>query len=121
MPSRARLNRMPYQMPTKPSLPALQTPAFVYSELALARQVQHVAEFCNGLDVQLLFPLKCHNIYSALQIIANHVDGFAVSSLFEARLAREILADGKKIHFTSPGLRADELQQIVTLCDTISF
>lgn len=102
-------------------LKAYQTPAFIISEAKLQRSAGRASEIFIAADVQLFFPLKCHNLYGALQIIAEHVDGFATSSLFEARLAREILGKTKKVHFTSPGLREDELDSLLSLCDGISF
>jgi carboxynorspermidine decarboxylase len=49
------------------------------------------------------------------------VDGFSVSSLFEARLANAVLAGQGSIHLTTPGLRAAELPELLRLCSHISF
>ena len=97
------------------------TPAFIYDEAAIASKCIGMRALSLGVKFSQLFPLKCHNLFGSLKIIAKHVDGFAASSLFEAQLAREILGDGKKIHFTSPGLRDDELEALLSLCDGISF
>lgn len=56
-----------------------------------------------------------------MEIISQHVAGFSASSLFEAQLAREILGDSKKVHLSSPGLRGDELEPLLSSCDGISF
>jgi len=45
---------------------------------------------------------------------------FAVSSLFEARLASQTVGGGS-VHMTTPGIRSDEISDIGTLCDYISF
>jgi carboxynorspermidine decarboxylase len=50
-----------------------------------------------------------------------YVDGFSASSLFEARLAREILGKKKSVHLTSPGIRHDEISQLSDTCDYIAF
>jgi carboxynorspermidine decarboxylase len=97
------------------------TPAFICDESALATSCERVKALCRGTKITEFFPLKCHNLLGSLQIISEHVDGFAASSLFEAMLAREILGAGKKVHFTSPGLRDDELEALLSLCDGISF
>jgi carboxynorspermidine decarboxylase len=51
----------------------------------------------------------------------NKVDGFSVSSLFEARLANEVLAGKGSLHITTPGLLRDEIPEIAELCDYVSF
>lgn len=97
------------------------TPAFVYDESALASVCARWKRLCDELQIQQLFPLKCHNLGGPLQIIAKQLDGFAGSSLFEIQLAKEILGEGQKVHFTSPNLRDDELEALLSLCDGISF
>jgi carboxynorspermidine decarboxylase len=97
------------------------TPAFVYDETAIVSACGRWSTLCDEFQIQQFFPLKCHNLGGSLQIIADHVQGFAASSLFEARLAREILVEGQRVHFTSPGLREDEIGTLLSLCDGISF
>ena len=53
--------------------------------------------------------------------MAPHLDGFAASSLFEARLARETLGADGSVHVTSPGLRPEELPELASTCDYIAF
>ena len=43
------------------------------------------------------------------------------SSVFEARLAREVLGARGVIHITNPGMRADEVADAASLCDYVSF
>lgn len=97
------------------------TPAFIYDESVIVTACDRLKTLCRDAGNSRFFPLKCHSLYSSLQLIAEHVDGFAVSSLFEAQLAREILGEGKKVHFTSPGLRDDEIESLLSLCDGIAF
>ncbi len=97
------------------------TPAFIYDESAIVSACHKWGGLHRDFGVGQLFPLKCHNLEGTLAIIANYVDGFAASSLFEAQLAREVLGDGKKVHFTSPSLRDDESKALLSLCDGISF
>ena len=59
--------------------------------------------------------------FDSLQVLAQHVDGFAASSPFEARLARELLGAPGSIHITSPGLRPNEMAEVASLCDYIAF
>lgn len=71
--------------------------------------------------MELLFALKAFTVAGGLRHICPYLEGFHVSSLFEARLAWEILADGGIVHFTAPGMRSDEAEAIVRCCDMISF
>jgi len=56
-----------------------------------------------------------------LETIANRVDGFSASSLFECQIAKETIGDRGTIHLTTPGLREDEFRSIVKYADYISF
>jgi carboxynorspermidine decarboxylase len=55
-----------------------------------------------------------------LNILKPYVDGFSVSSLFEARLAKTILGDNSSIHLTTPGIRPDEIDELSRICTHIS-
>lgn len=96
-------------------------PAFIYDEVEITKACQRLNRLCNQVGVSQLFPLKCHSVYGSLNIIAKHVDGFAVSSLFEAQLARDILDTAQEVHFTSPSLQDKEIEALLSLCDSISF
>jgi len=49
------------------------------------------------------------------------LSGLAVSSLFEARLARHLLGSSGVVHLTTPGIRPQEIAEISDLCTAISF
>ena len=65
----------------------------------------------------LLFAVKSFSFAPALEVMAPRLDGFAVSSLFEARLARSVLGQRGSVHITTPGLRGDELDETGSLCE----
>ena len=48
------------------------------------------------------------------------MDGFAVSSLFEAKLVHD-LHPNIPIHLTTPGLRDDEVDELAALCSFVTF
>lgn len=97
---------------------ALRTPAFVVDVSALIADTTTVASAVRDPSSRLLFALKSFSQVDGLRTIAAGVDGFAASSLFEARLAREVMRDDQTLHFTSPGLRPDEIDAI---CDTVDY
>ena len=101
--------------------PWLATPAFIYAESMLASLSERVRTAVAGTGARVLYALKPFSFAPALDLMAPRLDGFAASSLYEARLARETLGVGGSLHITSPGLRADELPEIASICDYIAF
>ena len=99
----------------------IRTPCFVYDESTLRVLIDRVVLLQGLADVRILYTLKPFSFLDALQIMGPSLDGFAASSLFEARLAREALGDRGSVHLTSPGLRPDEMKEIANLCDYVSF
>ena len=69
---------------------------------------------------RLLFAVKATTLSAVLRHLAPRIDGFAVSSLFEARLVHSLFPD-KVIHFTSPGIRPNEVSELALLSEFISF
>ena len=98
-----------------------RTPCFIYDEKLVNDLLNRVATVKNEADINVLYTLKPFSLLDFLHLISNEVDGFAVSSLFEARLAQEVISEGGSVHFTSPGLRPDDLPEISESCDYISF
>jgi carboxynorspermidine decarboxylase len=70
---------------------------------------------------RVLYALKPLAHPAVLAAMAPHVDGFAASSAFEARLARSILGNSGSVHVTSPGLRPDEAELLGRFCDHLVF
>lgn len=101
--------------------PALRTPAFVIDTAALRSDAQTVKEAAETAGATPLFALKSFSILEGIRIIAEKVEGFAASSLFEARLAREVLGPKQTVHVTTPGLLPDELNSLCDVADYVSF
>lgn len=97
----------------------VETPAFVLSEQAVLRALVQGARVQKESGCKLLYALKPLGHVDALRWMVGHVDGMAASSLYEARLAREVLADKGTVSITSPGLRLDEIEAIAGYCDHI--
>ena len=97
------------------------TPAYIYDELRLRSDVEQVGAIARAAGAKILYSPKANTVRGVLEAIAPGVDGFAASSVFEARLAREVLGRGGAIHLTNPGLRADEVTEVAALCDTVTL
>lgn len=96
----------------------ITTPAFIYDESEIQKKLANISKI---KDCNILFSLKSFAITDVLHSMAPLINGFSVSSLFEAMLAKEVLKNHNVIHMTTPGLRPDEIENISVLCDYISF
>ncbi len=97
------------------------TPAFVVDEVEVARTLAVLAGLRNQCGCKVLYSIKALPFSAVMDMAKPWVDGFSVSSLFEARLADEVLAGQGSIHLTTPGIRQEELDQLSSLCSHISF
>ena len=95
------------------------TPAFVYDERTIHRLLDYAEPLRERCRV--LFAIKSFSFAPALRVMVPRLDGFAVSSLYEARLARRVVGDAGSVHITTPGLRGDEADEIGSLCDYVAF
>ena len=99
----------------------IRTPAFVYDERVIHRLLDYAGPLRADGRCSVLFAVKSFSFAPALRVMAPRLDGFAASSLYEARLARSIVGDSGSVHITTPGLRGDELDEVGMLCDHIAF
>jgi carboxynorspermidine decarboxylase len=97
------------------------TPAYIYDERQLRSDVQRVGAIARNVGCKPLYSPKANTLRGVLDVIAVSVDGFAASSVFEARLSREVLGRHGSIHLTNPGLRTDEVAEVVTLCNYVTL
>ncbi|CAG7856358.1 carboxynorspermidine decarboxylase [biofilm metagenome] len=96
------------------------SPAFIIDETEIISALTTITDLCNISGCKLLYSIKSLPLMSVLALIKPYVDGFSVSSLFEARLAAEISNGQGSIHLTTPGIRPDEVNELVSLCSHIS-
>lgn len=107
------------ELPFDPQV--VDTPALVLDEDAMTSSARSLAELAHGAGCRMLYSVKALSVPGVLQRLAALLDGFSVSSLFEARLAREVLGDKGALHFVSPALRERDAAEIAELCDLVSF
>ena len=99
----------------------ISTPAFVYDEAIIDRLLGYADTLRQDERCRVLFAIKSFSFLDALRLMAPRLDGFAVSSRFEARLAGSANSNGGTIHITTPGIKSDEVEEIGDLCDFVSF
>jgi carboxynorspermidine decarboxylase len=93
----------------------------VFDEQRLLDNLNFLADIRSASGCRVLYSIKASPFKGVLKRTLGLLDGFSVSSLFEARLAREVAQGRASLHITTPGLRRDELPEIGDLCDTVSF
>ena len=98
----------------------IDTPALVYDERKLRYLVDCGLEARQRAGCKLLYAVKAAAMSDVLTFLSPRIDGFAVSSLFEARLIRSLFAEAE-IHFTAPGIRPDEVSELSELCQFVSL
>lgn len=101
----------------------VETPAFVIDERVILHALDIAKRLRSECGCKILYTLKPLVLEFVLELIKPHVDGFAASSLFEARLARSVLGEGGtgSLHITTPGFRAGEIAELNRLCDYVAF
>ncbi|MGH8119960.1 MAG: hypothetical protein ACRESK_05025 [Gammaproteobacteria bacterium] len=99
----------------------LDTPAFVYDEAAIIAGLESLAEIRHNSGCRMLYSIKASSFSLLLERISRYVDGFSVSSLFEGRLACEVLGRRDEIHLTCPGLNEYEIKEVAETCGFVSF
>ena len=97
------------------------SPAFVLDAAAVTNTLTQLATLRQQCDVKVLYAVKALPFSAVLELAKPLVDGFSVSSLFEAQLAHELLAGSGSIHLTTPGIRPDEWADLTALLTHVSF
>ncbi len=111
----------PFPMQNCPLPAHLETPAFVL-DLDRVRSVMAVAQSLQeSTGCRVLYSVKALCLPPMLTVMAPVLDGFAVSSAFEARLTRTALAGPVDLHFTSPGIRPTDVEALAEACSYVSF
>ena len=96
------------------------TPSLIYDCDRLASLAKVAADVRDSSGAKVLYAVKACIFPDVLQALSGSLTGFAVSSLFEARLVRKLLPN-HPLHLTTPGLRDDEIDELADLCDFIAF
>ena len=98
----------------------LTTPALIYDRTKLACLAAVARRIRDQSGARVLYAVKACAFLDVLQILAPSLDGFAVSSLFEARMVHDLYPD-RPIHLTTPGLRESEIDELAAICHFVVF
>lgn len=102
----------------------MKTPAYIFDESKFIARLKQFSDLRQKTRFKLLYSIKALPLPAVLEKMLPYVDGFSSSSLFEAKLAREVIVDQRgdqgSIHLTTPGFREDELAELINVCDYLS-
>ena len=86
-------------------------------------ELKHNLEILAGVQrrtgAKILLAQKAFSMFHAYPLIKQYLSGACASGLYEARLAHEAM--GGENHVFSPAYRAEEMQELVAICDHILF
>lgn len=100
---------------------AVETPAFVYSEAVVNRHLLELDALRNLSGCRVLYAVKALAWQDVLRLVQPAVDGFAVSSVFEARQAQAANSSRDRVHFSSTAVAPGELEELAQHCSWIVF
>ena len=98
----------------------VSTPALVYDQRRLDELGGVARQIRQQHRIKILYSVKACAFFDVLQMLAPSLDGFAVSSLFEARMVHELYPDSP-LHLTTPGLRHQEIEELAEICSFVTF
>lgn len=102
------------------TIATMKTPAYIFDQIKFTERLKQFSDLRQKTRFKLLYSIKALPLPAVLEKILPYVDGFSASSLFEAKLAREVIKNKGSIHITTPGFRADEISELVDVCDYLS-
>lgn len=95
------------------------TPCWVVDEGALRRNVAVMDGVQQRTGAKILLALKAFAMPRVFPLLRETLHGVCASGLLEARLGRE--AFGREVHVFAPAYSAEDLAELVTLADHLSF
>jgi carboxynorspermidine decarboxylase len=98
-----------------------ETPALVFAESELVQTATRIRNMTAEAGCDLVYAAKPCTLAWVLNTISPYVTGFAASSPFEARLARQILGDDGNIHYHAVAVTESEFEEVSELADFVSL
>ena len=100
--------------------PGLRTPVYVVDEAALVHNLTILQGVQQRTGCHILLAQKAFSMFRVYPLIGQYLAGATASGLYEARLAHEEMP-GRENHVFCPAYTPEEMEQLVEICDHISF
>lgn len=103
----------------KNTLYSVDTPCYVVDEKKLIHNLQILQDVAEQTGCKVLLAQKAFSMFSVYPLIGQYLAGTTASGLFEAKLGHEEM--GKETHVFSAAYRDSEIDEILEICDHMSF
>ena len=97
----------------------LTTPVYIVDESKLIHNLEILHKVEADTGCHILLAQKAFSMFRVYPLIKQYISGATASGLFEARLAHEEM--GGENHVFSPAYTPSEMNELVKICDHISF
>src|SRR5665647_1321606 len=97
----------------------LSTPYYVVDETLLIHNLEILKNVADRTGCRILLAQKAFSMFRFYPLIGKYLSGTTASGLYEAKLGAEEM--GKETHIFSPAYKDGEFDEILSLCDHISF
>lgn len=97
----------------------LNTPCYVIDEQKLVHNLEILDGVQKNTGCKILLAQKAYSVFSTYPLISKYLSGSTASGLYEAKLGKENF--GKETHVFAPAFKADDMKQLVNICDHIIF
>ncbi|WP_352401082.1 carboxynorspermidine decarboxylase [Anaerotignum sp.] len=101
------------------ALYSVETPCYVVDEKRLLQNLSILKDVAKRADCKILLAQKAFSMFAVYPLIGQYLAGTTASGLFEAKLGFEEM--GKENHIFSAAYIEKEFDEIVKICDHISF
>lgn len=97
----------------------IPTPAYVIDEGKLIYNLEILSDIEKKAGCKILLAQKAFSAFAEYPLIGKYISGATASGLYEARLGYEEMH--KENHCFAPAYKADDLKEIVKICDHVIF
>ncbi|MEA4921231.1 MAG: carboxynorspermidine decarboxylase [Clostridiaceae bacterium] len=98
---------------------SVETPCYVVDEQRLTENLSILADVAEKAGCKILLAQKAFSMFAVYPLIGQYLAGTTASGLFEAKLGYEEM--GKENHIFSAAYMESEIDEILKICDHISF
>ncbi len=102
------------------TLNTVPTPCYVLQEEKFVKNLEILKYVIDKTGAKILLAQKAFSSYVLYPLISKYISGTTASGLFEAKLGHEEMGN-KEVHVYCPAYKQEEMDEIVEICDHISF
>jgi carboxynorspermidine decarboxylase len=97
----------------------IPSPCYVCEEDKLRANLMLMRDVQTRAGVDIILALKGFSMWSTFPIVREYLRGATASSVWEAKLAKYEM--GKEVHAYSPAYKQQDMNELIDLCEHISF